>query len=328
MEKEGASSASENIQNALAVMEPKGMANEAGNMGAVSVHGESNMDVRDPEDESERKTLDGPQSSDLTRPVEMVEKQQTRNLRRPDMDDTWAWFPDHRGSFSVRSAYKLSIKAASVDSGEQGTCDWQLFKWQAIWDAPCPLKIQQFLWITAHNSLPVRRNLVKKGVRVDTICPVCHRFDEDGAHMLLKCKPVKKLWRELQLEEQRSAWAQFEDPRHLVESILQLQGTKLLTAISLCWNWWCTRNKVNAEKKSFTHDQIMLQIRRSALEFQDFFSKQEKKKAVEAGTWKRPCTDMIKINIDGSFFKELGTEAWVWWPVMLMEMSASLLRAS
>uniref|UniRef100_A0A8I7B954 Reverse transcriptase domain-containing protein n=1 Tax=Hordeum vulgare subsp. vulgare TaxID=112509 RepID=A0A8I7B954_HORVV len=195
---------------------------------------------------------------------------------RPDMDDTWAWFPDHRGIFSVRSAYKLCRKVESVVSGEQGTCDGQLFKWQTIWDAPCPLKIQQFLWRTAHNSLPVRRNLVKKGMKVDTICPVCHRFDEDGAHMLLKCKLVKKLWRELQLEEQRATWANFDDPRQLVESILQLQGPKLLMAISLCWNWWCTRNKINAEKKSFTHDQVLLQIRRSALEFQDFSARKRR----------------------------------------------------
>ncbi|KAE8817565.1 hypothetical protein D1007_04664 [Hordeum vulgare] len=229
---------------------------------------------------------------------------------RPDMDDTWAWFPDHRGIFSVRSAYQLCRQVESVVSGEQGTCDGQLFKWQTIWDAPCPLKIQQFLWRTAHNSLPVRRNLVKKGVNVDTICPVCHRFDEDGAHMFLKCKPVKKLWWELQLEEQRAAWAKFDDPRQLVESILQLQEPQLLLAISMCWNWWCTRNKINAEKKPFIHDQVLLQIRRSALEFQDFFSKSEKKRTAPAGTWQRPCSDMIKVNIDGSFFKAAGHGGW------------------
>ncbi|KAE8773169.1 hypothetical protein D1007_54685 [Hordeum vulgare] len=54
----------------------------------------------------------------------------------------------------------------------------------------------------------------------------------------------------------------------------------------------------------------MLQTRRSTLEFQDFFSKQEKKKAVEAVVWKLPCTDMIKINIDDSFFKAAGHGGW------------------
>uniref|UniRef100_A0A8I6WVG6 RNase H type-1 domain-containing protein n=1 Tax=Hordeum vulgare subsp. vulgare TaxID=112509 RepID=A0A8I6WVG6_HORVV len=54
----------------------------------------------------------------------------------------------------------------------------------------------------------------------------------------------------------------------------------------------------------------MLQTRRLALEFQDYFSKQEKKKAVEVVVWKLPCTDMIKINIDGSFFKAAGHGGW------------------
>jgi hypothetical protein len=136
---------------------------------------------------------------------------------------------------------------------------------------------------------------------IDTICPVCQRFDEDGSHLLLKCKHVKKLWRELQLEDYRKSWVELTDPRTLVEEILQLNHNTKILCISLCWNWWNTRNKLNAEGKAFTHNQVMAQIRRSALEFQDFFSKPETTTATPFSFWKPPSSDIIKLNIDGSF---------------------------
>lgn len=123
------------------------------------------------------------------------------------MEDAWAWHPDHRGCFSVKSAYKLCRQLQMVDSGEVGQANRDSdnsFRWSSIWHAPCPNKVKQFLWRMAHNSLPLCTNLKRKGVDIDTLCPVCKRRDEDGSHLLFQCKQVKQLWRELGLEEVRT----------------------------------------------------------------------------------------------------------------------------
>ena len=39
--------------------------------------------------------------------------------------------------------------------------------------------------------------------KLDTQCVMCIRVDEDGGHLFCKCKFVKHIWRELNLEDVR-----------------------------------------------------------------------------------------------------------------------------
>uniref|UniRef100_A0ACD5X3E3 Uncharacterized protein n=1 Tax=Avena sativa TaxID=4498 RepID=A0ACD5X3E3_AVESA len=230
---------------------------------------------------------------------------------KEDMEDTWAWFGDPRGRFSVRIAYKLCRDINHAWSGETGTSNNQnSFKWQAIWQAPCPLNVQQLLWRIAHNSLPVKRNLAYRGMEVDTICPVCKRFDEDGAHLFLKCKPIKKIWQELKLEDLRIKWSEFSDPKDFIEAVLQCESSRKTMCIALVWNWWTTRNKVNAESKTVQPEQVTIQIRKSSNEYLEFFTKQIPEKVVVLQQWKAPPLDIQKINIDGSFTTESRSGGW------------------
>jgi hypothetical protein len=50
-----------------------------------------------------------------------------------------------------------------------------------------------FIWRFAHNSLPVRRNLARHGIKLDTICPVSRSLDEDRRHIFFKCTPFVPL---------------------------------------------------------------------------------------------------------------------------------------
>ena len=38
-------------------------------------------------------------------------------------------------------------------------------------------------------------NIKRKKTELDTRCPMCHRFDEDGGHLFIKCERVKAVWR-------------------------------------------------------------------------------------------------------------------------------------
>ncbi|WVZ60625.1 hypothetical protein U9M48_010618, partial [Paspalum notatum var. saurae] len=113
------------------------------------------------------------------------------------MEDWPAWHYDAKVLFSVKSAYKLAVtkrdasaeKDASSSSNEKG--DKGHFNWFKIWLLKVPNKVKMFMWRLAHNSLPVRRNLVRRGVRLDTICPLCKRLDEDCGHIFFKCEHVK-----------------------------------------------------------------------------------------------------------------------------------------
>jgi hypothetical protein len=55
-------------------------------------------------------------------------------------------------------------------------------------------KVKVFVWQMAHNSLQVKLNIARRGIKLDTLCPMCCRFDEDIGHLFLKCKDMRLCW--------------------------------------------------------------------------------------------------------------------------------------
>jgi hypothetical protein len=127
---------------------------------------------------------------------------------RPGMEDWIAWHYDSKGVFSVKSAYQLAVSIRDVKANRNAGTSTAAIQtpgkeWNNIWNLDVPGKVKIFLWRFAHNSLPMRMNIQRKGVELDTRCPICNRLDEDGGHIFLRCKYVKHVWRQLDLEHVR-----------------------------------------------------------------------------------------------------------------------------
>ena len=124
-----------------------------------------------------------------------------------DFEDEWAWHFEEKGLFTVKSAYRLKCQLDDVaNQGQMGKLSTNnQFNWNSIWKLECPTKIKMFMWRIAHNSLPHRLNLLRRGMDLDPICPMCNRMNEDGAHLFLKCKAAKMGWRDLQLDHVRES---------------------------------------------------------------------------------------------------------------------------
>lgn len=141
-----------------------------------------------------------------------------------------AWHFDNKGNFLVKSAYHVladeeerkKISRVGESSSTTVKADEKTF-WKKIWSLDCLPKVKQFLWWVAHNSLAVKMNLKRRGIKLDTRCPVCLRFDEDGGHCFLKCKMMKKAWRCLHLEGTRVYLMQAQSAKAFVLDVLKLQ---------------------------------------------------------------------------------------------------------
>lgn len=94
------------------------------------------------------------------------------------MQDWLAWHYDSAGRFSVKSTYKLAIQNRGGDEGRDATTSASSamqgseFEWHKIWQLRVPNKVNMFVRRFTHSSLPVRRNLKRRGVKIETICPV------------------------------------------------------------------------------------------------------------------------------------------------------------
>ena len=117
------------------------------------------------------------------------------SMATDDNSEDWpAWHFNPKGDFSVKSAYKLAVNRREQDkardaSGSNANDSVQdRFDWKRIWKLTLPNTVKMFIWMLAHNSLAVRRNIARRGLNNETICPMCWRLDEDCGHLFFKCQ--------------------------------------------------------------------------------------------------------------------------------------------
>lgn len=223
-----------------------------------------------------------------------------------DMDDMVGWHFDTRGQFSIKSAYRVhrAVEARSKrrqggssveNNGKEGAY------WKKLWNLDCQPKIKHFLWRLSHNTVAVRRVLKQRGMKLDTRCCVCNRLDEDRAHLFLKCREVKAVWRELQLEEPRLTLSIATSSRDLIERIFKLQEKEQLTVILLLWFWWNERNTRREEGRSRAPAEIAY-----ITVFQtDRWLNKSKEHVLsnfrQRKGWEKPNVGELKLNSDEAF---------------------------
>ena len=151
----------------------------------------------------------------------------------------------------MKSAYRLKRQIEEVNiNGQIGNQDGNTrMNWNAIWKLECPAKVKMLIWRIAHNSLPHRLNLRRKGMEIDPICPVCNRTDEDGAHLFLKCKVAKTSWREMQMNDIREKLLKSQDSIQFITEITQLEKKQKMKTLGLIWWLWQSRNKTVASDR-------------------------------------------------------------------------------
>ena len=169
---------------------------------------------------------------------------------RTDHEDVYAWHFDSKGMFSVISAYKVYVQNRDGGLPSASTPLQRDWEWKELWRLPCQPKIQQFMWRLAHNSLRLKLSMKRRGIDCDTLCLCCRRLDEDGAHLFLKCKTHKSVWRSLQLERERQCMCECKDAGEFLHAILKLTENKRILVVCMLWCWWTWRNKLNVGDKS------------------------------------------------------------------------------
>lgn len=228
-----------------------------------------------------------------------------------DFEDSWAWHFAGNGQFSVKTAYRMIRDNQHRQARRQvggASMHVNKFSWGSIWKIQCPARIRHFLWRLAHNSLPRRLSIKRRGMEADTLCPVCQRKDEDGAHIFLQCKHVKPLWRGLQLEQTRVQLLGDQNAKEFVTRILELPEDKRLECITMLWAWWDTRNKKNAGEPLRNTTAVLKRVKNVVQEVKIMGEKDTN--SLEQAKWSPPGQNALKINIDGSMNEAQAIGGW------------------
>ncbi|GJS73367.1 reverse transcriptase domain, reverse transcriptase zinc-binding domain protein [Tanacetum coccineum] len=103
-----------------------------------------------------------------------------------DCRDSWRWTLKENGDFAVRELSKLvKEKTLSVDSGGEST----------IWNKWVQKKVNIFMWRALKGRLPVRKELDKRGIDLDSLlCPSCGDMMELCSHV---CNFARSVWEKI-----------------------------------------------------------------------------------------------------------------------------------
>lgn len=95
------------------------------------------------------------------------------------------------------------------------------------------------------------------------------------------------MWGELGLENERVALTLCTDQREFLFTLLRYDEPKKMLVIALLWNWWLARNKVNSGERKLNRGEVMVKVRRSVADYENFFLKKPKR-TVQNCVWQRP----------------------------------------
>ncbi|GJV23438.1 putative RNA-directed DNA polymerase, eukaryota, reverse transcriptase zinc-binding domain protein [Tanacetum coccineum] len=133
-----------------------------------------------------------------------------------DCRDSWRWTLKENGDFAVRELSKLvEEKTLSVDSGGESK----------IWNKWVQKKVNIFVWRALKGRLPVRKELDKRGIDLDSLlCPSCGDMVESRSHCLVMCNFARSVW-EKYIVGGRLGWLmlfQLRNSFHLMETLISL----------------------------------------------------------------------------------------------------------
>ena len=227
-------------------------------------------------------------------------------------DDFWAWHPEKRGLFTVRSAYFLLLnRRDQVDDALRsipGRSDRkaEANEWKSLWSVRVPSKISIFLWRLARQSLPVGEVLHHRNMAQSSACFFCGGCDS-WKHSLIECNVARCVWALeddhileavcLSDEGDAKAW--------LSEIFRRLKHSDAVRVAVVLWAIWYSRRKAIHEREFQSPLSTHSFVERFLADLGEEKPKEKGKKSVirRTGNWLPPPDGMIKINVDAAISK-------------------------
>ena len=172
--------------------------------------------------------------------------------------------------------------------------------WRSSWGLRVPNKVKNFLWRVCHDAIPIKSNLKRRHILIDSLCERCWKEDETALHALWSCSELSSIWSLSQWSSRKiSSVTNFKE---LLSWILNNKSNLELFGM-ITWGIWNQQNKVRNHQPCCTLDQLVPQSKERLDEFLTVFSPVPAVKSKPQVVWKPPDGRLVKINFDGAIFK-------------------------
>ena len=167
-----------------------------------------------------------------------------------------------------------------------------------------PCKVRNFLWRACRNAIPTKKNLQRRCVVDDPLCPFCSQHEENVFHALWSCPELAQVWNE-DIQWSFKDRMTFHDFPQLLLHVLNLECSVELFALQV-WTVWFRKNKVRIAPPGFP---LNLISQRAYEELMEYKAAQQwtirTRTSVRSGArWSPPPDGWYKANFDAATFQE------------------------
>ena len=152
--------------------------------------------------------------------------------------DKIVWAMSKDGKYTCKSGYKFLKEESELDRQEFNQ-DHDKDLWKGVWALQTPNKPRNFVWRACRNTLPSKKNLVRRTIIRDPTWDRCSLAPEDPLHALWTCTKLDVVWADSELWDFRSQ-TQFQDLKQLTAWVLKhAKNPDLFATIAWAiWNQW------------------------------------------------------------------------------------------
>ncbi|XP_057452977.1 uncharacterized protein LOC130744833 [Lotus japonicus] len=218
--------------------------------------------------------------------------------------DSIYWFDSTNGIYVCKSGYNFirSLVAREEASTSSGPL-LQAKLWRRLWASPALPRCKEVAWRAVRNFLPMRGELVKRGMQLDPCCPFCETEVETCGHLFLKCPAVERVWFASDLAIRTES---FSSVHALMVAVLEEDDVDFIAAVQqLMYVTWEARNSMVFNGRKLDVGDV---LRRSSMlkPWDDGIHIPQSLTASRPANWKRPEEGIVKINFDASVKNEIG----------------------
>jgi hypothetical protein len=162
----------------------------------------------------------------------------------PSEDDIISWQGSKDGIYTVKSGYHalMDWDKARKNQAQPSTNPSRHTNWKKFWKQNNPPKHLHLIWRILNNAIPVKMNLISKGITCDSLCPRCNNNPETIEHTFLKCDWARQVWfnSPLTITISNSLSLSFSDWYNHMLNNTSTECMQILSA--LIYNLWNARN--------------------------------------------------------------------------------------
>jgi len=162
----------------------------------------------------------------------------------PSKSDALMWMYDLSGCYTVKSGYSAIQTWKSTNNKDPSSSSVNHTLWQKLWNLNTIPRHKTLLLRILNNSLPVRTNLLRRGVQCPIFCPRCNIKGETTSNLFMRCAHLERVWFGSQLTVHMPNNQNQHFTEWLTYIILNKDSNIAIQVGAITYSLWHARNQV------------------------------------------------------------------------------------